>query len=300
MSRIATVFLGTSLQGSSTIDALLADGTFTPRAVTRNANSPAAKALAARGVQIAEARFDDKEAVRRAVEGAEVVFLVTMPFSDVPEVAQGINVIDASKEAGVKFIVLSSLPSISEFSHGKYTHAVEFDDKDTIRKYLEKSGIPCASIYPGNFMENFPRGVLDCPFEKTESGYILNTREQEGTRCVQVWIKHDMGQAVVALFKNYQTRLPEIEKQAFVLGSVRATIEEVVAEFAKGLGKPVELRRHGKVGDVATDDIYDALREFDVFPGIEIPDPCLKALGVMAGTLEEFARTVLRDYVEKK
>ena len=64
-----------------------------------------------------------------------------------------------------------------------------------------------------------------------------------------------MGQAVVALSKAYQTRLAEIDKQAFVLGSVRATIEEVAAEFAKGLGKPVELRRHGKFGDVAADDI---------------------------------------------
>ena len=40
-------------------------------------DSAAAKALASRGVQIAEARFDDREAVRRAVEGAEVVFLVS-------------------------------------------------------------------------------------------------------------------------------------------------------------------------------------------------------------------------------
>ena len=29
-----------------------------------------------------------------------------MPFSDVPEVTQGVNVIDASKETSVKFIVL--------------------------------------------------------------------------------------------------------------------------------------------------------------------------------------------------
>ena len=44
---------------------------------------------------------------------------------------------------------------------------------------------------------------------------------------------------------------------------------------------------------------YDALKEFDVFPGIAIPDPRLKALGVKAGTLEEFARTVLREHVEQ-
>ena len=36
-----------------------------------------------------------------------------------------------------------------------------------------------------------------------------------------------------------------------------------------------------------------------MFPGIEIPDPRLTALGVKSGTLEEFARTVLREHVEK-
>ncbi|KAL1745826.1 NmrA-like family-domain-containing protein [Schizophyllum fasciatum] len=299
MSRIATVFLGTSVQGGSVVDALLKDGTFTPRAVTRNAKSDAAKALQVKGAELAEAAFDNKEAIQRAVTGAECVFLVTMPFSDVPEVTQGLNVIDASKEAGVKFVVLSSLPSISEFSHGKYTHAVEFDDKDTIRKYLEKSGLPCATIYPGNFMENFPRGGFDCPFEKTENGYILNTREQKGCTCVQVWVGHDMGPAVLALFKHYQTRLSEIDKQAFVLGSRRATIEGVAAELAKGLGKPVEVKRHGKVGDLAVDDIYDALNEFDIFPGIEIPDKRLEALGVQAGTLSDFAEKVLKEHVRE-
>ena len=48
------------------------------------------------------------------------------------------------------------------------------------------------------------------------------------------WIGHDMGPAVTALFKNYTTRLAEIEKQTFVVASGRVTAEEMAVELAKG------------------------------------------------------------------
>lgn len=63
--------------GGSVITALLADGIFTPRAVTRSASSPAAQALLDRGCEVVEANLGDQEAVTRAVEGAECVFGVS-------------------------------------------------------------------------------------------------------------------------------------------------------------------------------------------------------------------------------
>ena len=65
------------LIGTSVVQALLKDGTFKPRAVTRNANSDAGRSLAALGAEVVEALFDDKEALKRAVSGAECVFLVS-------------------------------------------------------------------------------------------------------------------------------------------------------------------------------------------------------------------------------
>ena len=94
MPRIATVFLATGLQGmyracfracglhlitspgSSVIRALLKDGTFTPRAVTRDATSDAAQALLKQGCEVVEVQLDNKESVKKAVTGAEVVALV--------------------------------------------------------------------------------------------------------------------------------------------------------------------------------------------------------------------------------
>ena len=92
------------------------------------------------------------------------------------------------------------------------------------------------------------------------------------------WIGHDMGPAVTALFKNYTTRLAEIEKQTFVVGSGRVTAEEMAVELAKGalllsstswhstdgpyqtgLGKPVEVQHLDKSGMPPIDDMVSMI-----------------------------------------
>lgn len=297
MPRIATVFIATGQQGTSACRALIADGTFKPRAVTRDASSASARALADIGCEVVEARFDDKEALKRAVTGAECVFLVTYPLVDVPEIAQGINVIDVSKEAGVKFLVFSTLPSMTEISNGKFKDIGHFDDKSVIQKHLEASGLPCACICPGGFLENIKRGQLNCPFEKTETGYSMCTLERPGTVLFYTWINRDMGLAVKALFTQYTMRLPEIDHRTFVLGCCRLSAEGLAAELAKVLGKPVEVKRvHTDVKLI--NDMFDFCIEHQWFPEIPVPDPRLEALGVKVGTIEEFARTELKPWAE--
>jgi hypothetical protein len=128
--HIAT-FDAISYTGSAVVDALLADKTFTPRAVTRNASSEAAKHLASRGAEVVVADLWDKESIKHALTGSECVFGVgniscsvvmmsilmraaqvtnyydpSIAGSQVKgEVDQGKILIDAAKEVGVKFFV---------------------------------------------------------------------------------------------------------------------------------------------------------------------------------------------------
>lgn len=120
----------TSYTGSAVVDALLADKTFTPRAVTRNASSEAAKHLASRGAEVVVADLWDKESIKHALTGCEGVFGVSNVYFDTcsrlimraaqvtnyydpsiagaqvkGEVHQGKILIDAAKEVGVKFFV---------------------------------------------------------------------------------------------------------------------------------------------------------------------------------------------------
>jgi uncharacterized protein YbjT (DUF2867 family) len=60
------------------LNAVLADGKFTPRAVTRNLDSDSSKALIAKGVKVVKANLFDKESVKEALKGSDIVFGVRL------------------------------------------------------------------------------------------------------------------------------------------------------------------------------------------------------------------------------
>jgi uncharacterized protein YbjT (DUF2867 family) len=61
-------------QGSSVLKAVLADGTFTPRAITRNPESDAAKKLSAQGIEVVKGDLFNKESIIKAINGSQAVF----------------------------------------------------------------------------------------------------------------------------------------------------------------------------------------------------------------------------------
>lgn len=73
MSPIITVIGATGVQGGSVVDAALKSGNYKVRAITRNINSDKAKALAARGVELATADLNDEQSLIKAFE-------VSVPF----------------------------------------------------------------------------------------------------------------------------------------------------------------------------------------------------------------------------
>lgn len=98
------------------------------------------------------------ESVAPAVRGAHTVFLVTNYWeskSAKVEVNQGKAVTDASKAAGVKHIIFSSLIHASKASKGRLSHIQHFDSKADIETYIRDSGVPGTFVLPGFFMSNF-------------------------------------------------------------------------------------------------------------------------------------------------
>jgi uncharacterized protein YbjT (DUF2867 family) len=112
------------------VDALLKDGTFVPRAISRDPDSEASKKLKARGVEVVKGDSVDKASLVNALRGSEAVFAVrghllcleleiqwniiiqvTVPVFFLPnmedknEKVQGTNMVDAAKEVGVKFFI---------------------------------------------------------------------------------------------------------------------------------------------------------------------------------------------------
>jgi hypothetical protein len=77
--KIVTVVGATGAQGGSVVDHLLKNKSqeYSIRAITRYSDSAAAKALAARGIEIVEADLTDTAALRTAFGGSYAVFAVT-------------------------------------------------------------------------------------------------------------------------------------------------------------------------------------------------------------------------------
>ena len=106
----------TGTQGGAVIDALLGKD-IAIRAIVRNKNSEAAKALAAKNVEVVEASFDDVESLTEAAKGVTGIFSVQMgshPGNKGEETQHAKNLVAAAKEAGIEQIVHTSVARAGE------------------------------------------------------------------------------------------------------------------------------------------------------------------------------------------
>lgn len=67
-SKLVVVTGATGKQGGSVVDALLKNPAYSVRAVTRNPNSDASRALAARGVEVVAGELDNYDSLLKAFQ----------------------------------------------------------------------------------------------------------------------------------------------------------------------------------------------------------------------------------------
>lgn len=153
--RTILVTGATGAQGGSVAHHLLKAGTFAVRALTRHPDSGKAQALRAAGAEVAAGDFEDIESLRAAVAGCEGVFGVTNFWEHFDkEYAQGKNLIDAVKAAGVAHFIYSTLPSAKKISGGEL-EAPHLDIKAELEEYTRRQGIPATFVSVAFYYENF-------------------------------------------------------------------------------------------------------------------------------------------------
>lgn len=92
--KIIAVAGATGAQGGSLVRAIQrdADGEFRARAITRNAQSDAAQALAALGAEVVEADLSDSDSLDRAFRGAYGAYCVTFYWAHMsPELERALR-----------------------------------------------------------------------------------------------------------------------------------------------------------------------------------------------------------------
>ncbi|NUT96524.1 MAG: NmrA/HSCARG family protein [Saccharothrix sp.] len=139
----------TGRQGGAVARHLLASGRRV-RALTRDPDSPAARALARLGAEVVRGDMADRDSLRPVFVGAHGVYSVQNPMISGldGEVHQGRTVGDAAAEAGVEHFVYGSAGTGEPG-----TGVGSWESKLTVQAHLESLGLPLTVLRPMAFME---------------------------------------------------------------------------------------------------------------------------------------------------
>ncbi|KAF8552074.1 NAD(P)-binding protein [Imleria badia] len=301
-ARNVTVFGATGKQGSSVVRALLDDGTFTPRAVTRNANSEKAQKLKQLGAEVVEGDLWDVASLKNAMKGSEGVFGVTdyydpknLAQGETSETLMGKHLVDAATEADVKLFVWSSLPNCAKASYGKYSNVYHFDNKANVDDYLRDGVLPYAILRLGWFLENTQNFNLLTPTPDSSSYELTIPKFDPKSPQYFIWVERDLGQCVLALLKNYKDDSAHVLGEAFYAVGERMSYTDYAKEIEKAVGKPVRFVSGAATGMEEVDEMYGFQNEFGFYPAqTVIPDPRLERFGVKFHSNETFAKEELK------
>lgn len=152
-NRIILISGATGQQGGATARALAGKG-FKIRALTRNPDSDAAKALAATGAELVKGDLDDEASLKAALADAWGAYAVqnTWTAGVKGEEAQGHRFAKIARAAGVQHYVYASVASAD-----RKTGIPHFDNKYRVEDTVRSLGFTSyAIIRPVFFMENLP------------------------------------------------------------------------------------------------------------------------------------------------
>ena len=244
--KIIAVVGATGAQGGGLVRAILADpaGGFAVRAITRNAASDKAKALAKLGAEVVAADLDDAASVKRAFAGAYGAFCVTNfweHFSPEKEQAQARNMADAARAAGLQHVVWSTLEDTRHWvplsdnrmpTLGGKWKVPHFDGKGEIDHVWKDLGVPTTllltSFYWDNFI-HFGMGPKAGPDGKLAIGMPMGDRKLPGIAAA------DIGPCAYGIFKAGNEY---IGKTVGIAGE-HVSGAQMAAGFTKALGKQV-------------------------------------------------------------
>lgn len=150
-SRTITVFGGTGTAGGGVVRAML-DAGWNVRAVTRDAASDKAKAVEALGAQTVVTEMEDRASLRRAIEGADAVYLSGASLQDrwdIGQAVQGIMVAESAREVGTGHFVYQSAQAAE--SHG----VLSVGSKRAIEERIAELHLEATILRPAWFMDNF-------------------------------------------------------------------------------------------------------------------------------------------------
>lgn len=275
----------TGAQGGGLARAILGDrnGPFTARAITRDVNSDAARALAALGAEVVAADLDDPGSIERAFEGAHGAYCVTFfwaHFSPEKEFADARTMARAAKKAGVKHAIWSTFEDTRNWVPlddrrlptllGKYK-VPHFDSKADANRLFTELGVPTTFLLTSFYWENFIHFGMGP--KKGPDGKLALTLPM-GDKKLPGMAAEDIGKCAYGIFK----RGAEFIGKTVGVAGEHLTGAQMAEALTAALGREV---RYNEVSP-------DAYRSFG-FPGAED-----------LGNMFQFKRDFQEDYLRPR
>jgi uncharacterized protein YbjT (DUF2867 family) len=277
-SKIIAVTGATGQQGGVVARKLLADG-WEVRALTRDADKPAAQELKALGAEILPGDMDDRAQLDAAFHGAYGVFSVQnfwLPnvwFEG--EVRQGKNVADAAKAAGVRHLVYSSVGAAHRGMGQQH-----FESKWIIEQHIHALDVPYTILRPAAFFENFNwerAAILNGTFN------LIGLRPEKERQLISL---EDIGVFVALAFANAE----EFLGKTIELAGDALTESQIADTFAKVIGRPVKLALPSGGSGRRSDEEMTAMLNFFNGKAYDADIPALRKIHPGLLTLEGYLR----------
>ncbi|CAF2821523.1 unnamed protein product [Rotaria sp. Silwood2] len=223
MKPLIVVVGATGRQGGSVIDALINSNKWTIRGLSRNITSEDSQKLIAKGVEMVSCNIDSLDECLEAFKESYGVFAMTnfWECGATKEYEQGMNMVNAARQQGVKHFIWSSLPDTMAISNGQLD-LPHYMMKARIESYIRTQQDPplfpyTTFIYVGFYYQNFQTFFQPTP--DFEFRVLL-----QHTARLPLYDVHDTGPVVVQCFEH-----PDLWGQGNIVPIVaqRLTMDEI-------------------------------------------------------------------------
>jgi len=241
------------------------------------------------GVEPVIADFADRDAMKRALQGIDKVFLVCAPIPQLVELES--NTIQACQQAGIHHLVLNSALGAGTFqsSFPSWHRQVE--------EVLTRSGLPYTILRPNSFMQN----ILSFFAPSIRSSGVFYS--SMGKARVSLIDARDIAEFVASVFrgadhigKTYELNGPE----ALTYDDVAQKISETAGVPARYVDIPAAKQRESMQGMGMPEWQIEALLELQRYytegSGGEVDELVSRVIGRPATRLADFLREFRNEF----
>ncbi len=194
-NRTIAVVGATGSQGKGVVNALLKEGSFAVRAVSRNPDNYKGNAD-----EVVKGDLTDVALLTEAFKNVYGVFVVTNFWEGADEIAQGKIAIQAANNAGVNHFIWSTLPNVEEVSNSNFD-VPHFTGKAKVDEFVKHAGFENFTfVQPPFYYQNFTGQLAAHPQQDGSMGWTLPI--DPAKKVIHMSDINDFGKVVAGAFLN--------------------------------------------------------------------------------------------------